>query len=173
MNRLLLVIIATTIAFLLSGCNRANPETTPEKFVELDCGSAAGKTFEDWDSWAKVNPTPILSEGHSNSYVDIYVDDLARTTYFAATAPYPECARIVKAKLRAETAPEVVSLTVMVKMPAGYDPENNDWWYGKYDVTGTKTILSAGKRSDCIACHLQAAVTDYLFSEEVLAASND
>jgi hypothetical protein len=111
-------------------------------WVNLECGRETEKTFADWRSWTKVNPTPLLSEGHQDDdvapYVDVYVDDLAKDIYFAASALYPECARIVKPKFTDETATEVVRLAVMVKMPAGYDSKNNDWWYGRYDATGTQ-----------------------------------
>jgi hypothetical protein len=124
-----------------------------------------------------VNPKPLLSDGHKDDgvapYVDVYVDDLAKTTYLAASAPYPECAGIIKAKCSDETATEVVRLAVMVKMPAGYDPENNDWWYGRYDATGNLAISPPGRMLfECASCHRQAADTDYLFSKEVLVASN-
>jgi len=117
--------------------------------LDLDCASEIEKTFENWRNWTKVNPTPLLSEGHKDRgvapYVDVYVDDLAKTTYLAASAPYLECARIIKAKYTDETATKVVRLAIMVKIPAGYDPENNDWWYGRYDATGTQAITPPRK----------------------------
>ncbi len=175
MKRPLLVIIVAPIAFLLIACNRGR---ALEEFVDPDCGSENDKTFENWSSWTKVNPTPLLSEGHphrgKSSYVDVYVDDLAKDTYFAASAPFPECARIVKPKYTDETATEIVRLAVMVKMPAGYDSATNDWWYGRYDATGTKALAQGRMWSDCAFCHTQGAPdTDSLFSKEVLAAANE
>lgn len=159
--------------FLLCGCDLV----TPKMSLDLDCASEIEKTFENWRYWTKVNPTPLLSEGHKDRgvapYVDVYVDDLAKTTYLAASAPYPECARIIKAKYTDETATKVVRLAIMVEMPAGYDPENNDWWYGRYDATGTQAISQGKMWSDCAYCHRRASDTDYLFSEEVLAAVNE
>jgi hypothetical protein len=125
--------------------------------LDLDCASEIEKTFENWRNWTKVNPTPLLSEGHKDRGV----------------APYVECARIIKAKYTDETATKVVRLAIMVKMPAGYDPENNDWWYGRYDATGTQAISQGKMWSDCAYCHRRASDTDYLFSEEVLAAVNE
>jgi hypothetical protein len=60
----------------------------------------------------------------------------------------------------------------MIKMPAGYDPENNDWWYGRYNETGT-IEFDAGKVESCIECHKKAHETDYMFSKEVLAALSE
>ena len=73
----------------------------------------------------------------------------------------------------AETATEVDRLTIMVKMPEGYDPEHGDWWYARYDPTGTEVINSGQLVIDCRDCHSAASDTDYLFSIEVLAAAGD
>ena len=120
-----------------------------------------------------MNPTVLLSEGHANVYVDIYVDDLAKDKYLAASSPYPECSRIVKAQYTDQNATEVEELGIMVKMPEGYDPEHNDWWYARYDPTGTEAISSGKMATICRTCHEQASETDYLFSEKVIAAASD
>ena len=126
-------------------------------------------TFEDWQSWYKVNPT--LMRGHVDGYVDIHVDDLAKDTYLAASSPYPECSRVIKASYTDETGTDVDGLTIMVKMPAGYDPDHNDWWYAKYDGTGTEVIDSGKMILDCRTCHYnRASETDNMFSREVLEA---
>ena len=161
--------MTTIFMIMLSACNGS----AAQGLVNLDCGPEVEMNFEDWSSWRKVNPTTLLSEGHSNSYVDVYVDDLAKETYLTASAPYPECARIVKAKYTDETAAEVERLAIMVKMPEGYDPEHNDWWYALYDPTGTEAISEGKTIFDCRNCHQNASDTDYLFSEEVMAAANE
>ena len=130
-------------------------------------------TFENWRGYTKVTPKPIFSKGHGNEWVEIYVDDLAKAPYLAATAPYPECATIVKAHYSDESGTNQTSnLAIMVKMPPGYDPENADWWYGKYDTSGTKAKMQGKLFYDCIACHRGASETDYLFSKEVMAEIN-
>jgi hypothetical protein len=126
-------------------------------------------TFEDYVDWTQVNDK--LIEGHE-AWVTVYVDDLAEDSYLSASAPFPECAKIVKAQYLTPDAATVDQLTVMVKMPAGYDPANGDWWYARYERTGA-VQLSAGKLPECIACHQQAAQTDYLFPVEVLAAAQE
>jgi hypothetical protein len=131
------------------------------------CGSGEVMTFADWRAWTEVTDGFVQSEGHSNSWVRIYVDDLAERIYVTGSAPYPECARIVKSAYSDTEGTRFRGLTVMVKMPIGYDPENADWWYGKYDESGTK-MLRQGKLFDCIICHQKASETDYLFSREVM-----
>jgi len=104
------------------------PATTPGSTQDLTrlCFGDSLATFANYAAWTRVNPKPI--EGHS-AYVYIYVNDLARDTYLTASGKiFPACATIVKAQLAGPDSTEVTELTVMVKMPAGYDPENDDWW---------------------------------------------
>ncbi len=189
MKNLILPLLAAVL-LVLAGCSSSEPAPpdtpvpptntpppptdtpAPEGFVDLDCGSGDEQAFEDWASWTKVNPTILLSEGHENSWVDIYVDDLAKSTYLEASAPYLECARIVKARHPGETLKAVTRLFVMIKMPPGYDPENNDWWYGQYIESGTIEFF-AGKVESCIECHKKASETDFMFSKEVLATLSE
>jgi len=133
------------------------------------CGNQTAMTFVDWPKWTKVTRKPVVSKGHNNNWVGIYVDDLAKETYLSASAPYRECATIVKPIYDDPNGLSVRKLTIMVKMPAGYDPENGDWWYGDYDAQGTRA-RKQGKLPGCIPCHKQAAETDYLFSRDVLEA---
>jgi len=128
-------------------------------------------TFEGWQQWAAITPKPVRSQGHSNNWVSIYANELAEKTYRSASSPYQTCAKIVKPIYTDSTGKNIRKLTIMVKMPPGYDPENADWWYGVYDASGTN-VKRRGKLMDCIPCHKQAAETDYLSSKEVVTASD-
>jgi hypothetical protein len=161
MSRLIICLLSAVL-FGTSIALAADNDIAPGR-----CSSEKLMTFEGWSEWTKVTPKPVVSAGHSNNWVRIYVDKLAESTYLSASAPYPECARIVKPIYRDANGVEVKKLTIMVKMPFGYDPENADWWYGVYDAAGTK-VRQQGKLMDCIPCHKQAAETDYLFSKEVV-----
>lgn len=138
----------------------------------VSCGSEGELSFADWRDWTEVTDRYLASEGHGNSWVRIYVDDLANDIYLAGSAPYPECAKIVKSAFYDAEGNSFRGLTVMVKMPAGYDPENADWWYGKYDESGTH-VLKQGRLTECIFCHGQASDTDYLFSRDVLGIKEE
>ena len=52
-------------------------------------------------------------------------------------------------------------------MHKNYDTQNNDWWYGIYDRTGTE-VWHEGKIESCINYHQIAKKTDYLFTESVM-----
>lgn len=65
------------------------------------------------------------------------------------------------------------AVTVMVQREDGYDLDNNNWFYVKYNADGTiaknpKDMLLAGRVAKgmdmgCIACHTAAMDGDYLF----------
>lgn len=131
----------------------------------LPCDLDGESVFEDWKQWAKLTPEPVRSHGHANSWVDIYADELARETYLSAGSPYPECAKVVKAQYFGKGAETVRKLTIMVKMPAGYDPDHADWWYGIAGPGGS--LKREGKLYECISCHRQVKQTDYMFSRRL------
>ena len=166
-KRLTITAIALLL-FLLSACGSSSPQA----FVDLNCGSDSIKIFEEWQSWTKVNAEPIQSEGHENNRVDIYVDGLANGSYQTASVPMPECARVVKASLGEGTTTAIKNMTIMVKMPAGFDYAHDDWWYGKYDSSG-RFAEESGKVPGCIACHQAASESDYLFIQDVMAGEGD
>lgn len=142
----------------------AAPTPTPVP----DCLVDGNPAFTDYMTWTKVNLHPI--KGHEKS-VNVYVNDQARDVYTAAAGGvFPVCAMIVKSHLLSAESNTVTEITVMVKMPAGFDPEHNDWWWGLFDPSG-KTATMSGKVPVCIACHQPAAKEDYVFSVEVMQAS--
>lgn len=69
------------------------------------------------------------------------------------------------------------AITVMYRRP-GYDPDNHDWFWVKYDpqgkpATNPKGIALAGRvakgmKEGCIACHKGAPGNDYLFVHDRL-----
>jgi hypothetical protein len=114
---------------------------------------------------------PPRTAWHGEAWISIYVDDLAKSTYLSASGKtFPTCATIVKAQLASQTSTAVSALTVMVKLPAGYDPSNNDWWWAIYDAEG-KVAQQSGLLSMCSECHQSVASADFVYSKEVMARS--
>ena len=155
--------LSSVLAFSVSSLTAAQASATcpPEKL-----------SFEGWENWDQITREPVKSVGHSDNWVGIFVNPLARETYLQAGTPYQECAAIIKPVYSGPDEATVTKLTIMVKMPAGFDSENGDWWYASADPTGTKIVPKLSRRA-CIACHEQAKETDYLFSNEVLEAVAD
>ena len=66
------------------------------------------------------------------------------------------------------------SVTVMFKREKGYDPENADWFWVKYQVDGSLHVneedvplagrVAKGKRQGCIACHKLAPGNDLVYN---------
>jgi hypothetical protein len=64
-------------------------------------------------------------------------------------------------------------VTVMFKRDKGYDDENQDWFWAKYDANGKLAAnprgrqlagrVARGKPKGCIACHKMAPGGDFLF----------
>ncbi len=69
------------------------------------------------------------------------------------------------------------SVTVMFRREAGYDPENKNWFWAKYNPDGSLQTNPAGKMlagrvakgadSGCIACHKVAPGGDYVYSYDL------
>jgi hypothetical protein len=166
------------VGFLVSGCASSTPMPatatptsvpTPTSTPEPECSAGTTPDFADYASWTKVNPKPI--KGHE-TFVNIYVNDAAKDIYLSASGEtFPTCAMIVKPHLVSEDSETISAVTVMVKMPTGYDPEHNDWWWGMYDKDG-KVAKMSGKVDVCIACHQTLAKADYVFSHKVMEESN-
>jgi hypothetical protein len=129
-------------------------------------------TFEGWEEWQQVTRKPVRSAGHSDNWVGIFVNQLASGVYLNAGPSYPESAAIVKPIYTGPDGATVKKLTIMVKMAAGFDDPNGNWWYASSDPSGTRIVRKV-RRSECIECHEQAADTDYLFSEDVNEAAKE
>ncbi len=60
-------------------------------------------------------------------------------------------------------------VAVMFKREAGYDPNNKDWFYTKFNPDGTSQKnkqgkLMTGRAGKCIGCHQSAPGDDYVYS---------
>jgi hypothetical protein len=70
----------------------------------------------------------------------------------------------------------LAAITVMVQREAGYDSENMDWYWVKFDADGSVSANDAGVAlagrvargadSGCIACHAKAGGSDYFFTND-------
>lgn len=131
-------------------------------------GKGAGTAVSDcstWRSWTKVSNARFVSKGHGKKWVDVYVEPQFVEAYMSGGAAMPAGMRVVKAGYADEAGTKFEALTVMGKMPAGYDPEHGDWYYGVLAEDGV-TAKMQGKLETCIDCHSQADARDYLFGTD-------
>ena len=136
-----------------------------------ECGIESSIAFEDWRQWAKTTPEPYFSREHGYRWVTIYFDDLAGTSDHSISAPFAVCAKIIKVHFTSVTGATPRKLFLMAKMPAGFDPDHGDWWYGNYNHTVGPAMIEQGAVEACIACHQRASGTDYVFFKEQIKNS--
>ena len=133
-----------------------------------ECDIESAMAFEEWREWTATFPKPNFSTTHGNNWINIHIDDLARTSSLATTRQYEQCAKIAKLAFTDSSGTEVRKVLVMVKMPTGFDPDNGDWWYGNYDASIGTSVIEQGIVVNCIKCHKQASDIDYIFSKEII-----
>ena len=67
----------------------------------------------------------------------------------------------------------LANVTVMFQREAGYDPENNDWFWAMYTPDGMVGMMgemaAAGRAEGCIGCHAGAPGGDYVFLHDGLS----
>ena len=111
-----------------------------------------------------MSDVTFMSRGHQKKPANVFTRAEHADWYRAlaeGTRPAPVGFQVVKAHYPDMSASKVAVVMVMTKMPAGYDPEHGDWFYGIYDPSGTRA-MKAGKLEMCIDCHDSYDDTDYL-----------
>jgi hypothetical protein len=76
--------------------------------------------------------------------------------------------------VEADRAKYLAAVTVMAKREEGYDPDNHDWFWVKYQPDGAVAAnpkgmslagrVAKGMDTGCIACHKSAAATEMVFA---------
>ncbi len=120
---------------------------------------AAMKGYRD----APMKTDMIPGKAPHGAFITIYYDVIN-----VAGKPYHT---VIKDNFTPEK--EFAAVTTMVQREAGYDPDNNDWFWVKHDPDGTvskndKGMALAGRvakgmEQGCIACHKTAGGNDYIF----------
>ena len=83
---------------------------------------------------------------------------------------------VTQEKARQDRQKWLQAVTIMLQREAGYDRDNQNWFWVKYDPKGeimsnAKGVKLAGRvakgtTKGCIGCHSQAGGKDYLFSND-------
>ena len=86
--------------------------------------------------------------------MDEDLDQLSREQVLSDPEQYPE------------------SITVMYRREQGYDPANQNWFWGKYNPDGSlqttpEGMPLAGRAAGCINCHSAAEGGDYVYSYDL------
>lgn len=162
-------ILAATLA--LTGCGDDTPATTgggTTAFGEADIVAAYGSFTTT--GFTQISTTGVASQHQLADLVIVWAANGAVATDYAAidpddadatAGPFPEGSIIIKQHLDAAGVADGSAL-VMGKMAAGFNPDANDWWWGRFTETGS--LADKGVVGYCIDCHRANGfdTTDYL-----------
>ena len=83
---------------------------------------------------------------------------------------------VERSAVQADRAGHLASVTVMFRREEGYDPDNADWFWAKYNPDGSLQTnpndmplagrVAKGADQGCIACHRAAPGGDYVFNND-------
>jgi class 3 adenylate cyclase len=124
-----------------------------------------------YHTWRRYNTAPYLSATHGKRYVNNYANDVAKTYgRFEEAGALPVGSVLAKDSFEVTERGDVITapLSLMEKMPAGFDPEGRDWRYTVIMPDGTLFGTTNGEGSKrvefCMECHIAAGdEQDHLF----------
>lgn len=173
--------LALALAFGLAGCapgedaEMADEATEDEAEVSLELPDTVGADVwgylqavdypEAWALWPGRGARYPGGEPHG-AMLTTYVNDIARGAIESRAGSIPAGGIVVKENFMPDSS--LAAVTVMYKVD-GYNPDNNDWWFGKYLPDGTLdrspdgTPLE-GRVGGCTGCHGGAAGNDFIFT---------
>lgn len=181
-NRLKALALATSITGLLAATGAVAQE--PPFGTEADAAYAK-------QIWAAMVDMKLAGEGMIRAKPYEGTDPhgmMLETFYTTATIDGHEGDLVVKRNFGPEGVSEdavlaepdkhLGAITVMFRREAGYDPDNQDWFWVKFLPDGSldknpKGMMLAGrvaKGADvgCIACHSGAGGDDYIFTTDAI-----
>lgn len=174
--RVLTVLMALAlVAFMFDACKPADKKKNgmkPPFGGQEDVSRAADlwKAMKEYRSWKSYPGLEGWQDGMSphGKFLKYYINDIAAGNPGSPADGYV----IVKENYGAKDEAKFGAITVMKKIK-GYDPDNADWFWVKYDPKGNvmknpKGMFLAGrvakgKSMGCIACHSNADGNDLLF----------
>ena len=183
-----LVAILTIAAFLLPASLFAQEKTEgmemmkKMEMMEMPFGGEADVAFagalwtaiDGYDSWllqSEIMPGKSPHGMFIRMYYNIVtVDGVA---YHVVVKDNYGGEGVTLDMVKAAPADYLMAVTPMVQREAGYDADNNDWYWVKYAPDGTVGMndmdvalagrVAKGMPMGCISCHVNAGDGDYLF----------
>jgi hypothetical protein len=115
----------------------------------------------DYRSWPMFPGTTELYSGTEphGMLLTTYVNRIASDALANGASTLPAGAIIVKENHMPDSTFD--ASTVMHKVP-GYDPQNGDWYWAKYDANGV--AADAGRAPMCQQCHATARQRDFVMT---------
>lgn len=167
------IALPTVLTALLVHCGQGGGDA-----ASADAGDAAAAPLSDeavealaaqYPALPEITTSPFATRGHQgNPLVRVYANSVARPLYSRlggsglgpAGFELPRGSLLVKEMLAPDGGPPI--LTAMYKQPPGYDPQADDWWFGRLRSDGAPTDPAyVGRVGFCISCHMGASSSDF------------
>jgi hypothetical protein len=163
----------------------AEKEDTKEKPEEMAFGGKKDVAFanalwtaleghEDWIMQSEIMPGKSPHGAFVRMYYSIVTID--GQAYHVVNKDNYGGEGVTLEMVKENPATYLVALTPMVQREHGYDPDNNDWFWVKFNDDGSigttpdgKAIagrFAKGMPMGCISCHANAGGGDYLFAND-------
>ena len=187
MNKLLIP-LASMAFVVLAGCSSSMQEK------DAMAGEAEMMPFSGPDSvaysqqlWASLGEAKLVGDPASNpaAYKGVHPHGAVLTTNTSEVKVDGHSGAVIVKKnyggegvsvdvVNADPAKYLKAVTVMYKREAGYDAENQDWFWAKYKPNGELHVnekglalagrVAKGKPKGCIACHTAAPGGDMIYT---------
>lgn len=152
-RNLLFTLPLTLLTLVVSACASLG---TPE---DQGTAKALWNEMEGFTSWQQFPEHQGIKKGTSGVHGD-YVATWINATAAGDMANLPPGSILVKENFSSNDRKSLDGITVMKRI-AGYDPDNEDWFFARYSASGSLT--HAGKVSMCSDCHSSADGDDFSF----------
>ncbi|OHD75533.1 MAG: hypothetical protein A3J97_00555 [Spirochaetes bacterium RIFOXYC1_FULL_54_7] len=113
-------------------------------------------SYDTWSFWPGHDGEREGQAPHG-PYHRIYVNADLIAGLPSPTRTAPEGSIIVKENMNADR--QVTAITLMAKIK-GFNPENGDWFWARYDLEGKSN--ASGKVNGCINCHAGMRDNDFV-----------
>ena len=120
--------------------NTINAQTLWERITKTD-------NYKKYKFWPGHEGMQRGQSPHGIFHI-AYINSILKNALPISNRIAPDGSIIVKENFN--SSKELKLITIMAKVK-GYDPENGDWFWGKYSPDGK--VLMAGKLAKCAECH--------------------
>jgi hypothetical protein len=128
----------------------------------------------NWDMKSDVRPGTSPHGKFLRTYYNVV--DIDGVPYHVIVKDNYGGPNVTLEMVKAEPDKYLVAVTPMVQREAGYDSEDNNWFYAKYDATGSLMTtdngmemagrVAKGMSMGCIACHEKAGGGDFIYTND-------
>ena len=184
MKRLAFAGVGITLVYMITSC--VTPETVEEATPMLPFGGDDSVSYaqELWHNLARqrlVGPAAITAKPYQGTHphgvvLVTYEGEVQMGEHIgiAIVKTNYTGAGLTESNVADQPDQNIDSVTVMFKREEGYDPENKDWFWVKFQSDGSLHVneegiplagrVAKGKRQGCIACHKLAPGNDLVYN---------